>query len=94
MNIFNEEILGMDLQKCNRCKNLLNNVTRLKIFYSQVCLIRLCESCFKASFPSENNLFDCNFCKIRHNSSIFADRTREEIFYEYDLKARKTIMAL
>ena len=91
MNVKNEE--NADLFQCSNC-HLLTTVIKTKIYFSRLCLHRLCESCNKKVFSPENSIYICNFCQRPHEAKDYSDKTRDESYYEYDIITRHKIMAV
>ncbi len=91
MNIKNEEI--QEIFQCNNCM-ILTNVIKSKSYFSTLCLHRICETCLKRVFTKENPIYTCKFCERKHEIKDFSEKSRDENYFEHDLRARKKLMAV
>jgi CDK-activating kinase assembly factor MAT1 len=93
MNIKNEGQTEAEFYQCANC-HLLTTLIKTKILYSRLCLHRLCETCYKKLFTPENPIYKCNFCQRTHEPKDFSDKSKEEMYYEYDFRTRHKIMGV
>jgi len=91
MNIFNQE--HQEIFQCNNCM-IFTNIIKTKFYYSVICLHRICEPCIKKVFNKENPFYICKLCEKKHEIKDFNEKTRDEIYFEYDMKARKKVMTV
>jgi hypothetical protein len=91
MNIKCDE--NQEIFKCNNCA-IPTNVIKTKVYFSLICLHRICEPCIKKVFTQENPAYFCKYCNKKHDMKDYSEKTRDEIYFEYDFRARKKIMAV
>jgi len=89
MNIKNDE--NSELLKCSNC-NLFTNIIKTKILYSKICLHRICETCFRRVITQENPIYKCNFCQKPHDHKSYSDKTKEELYFDFDYRTRQKLM--
>lgn len=91
MNIKNDE--NTDLLKCSNCL-LFTNIIKTKILFSKICLHKICETCLRKVFTQDNPINKCHFCQKPHELKSYSDKTREELYFDYDYKARQKLMTV
>lgn len=91
MNVLGGE--NQEILQCNNCI-LITTVIKTKVYYSKICLHRICEPCIKKIFTVQTPVQSCKFCGKNHDIKDYSEKTRDEIYYELDYRARHKVMAV
>lgn len=88
MNVKQED--NSEYLKCNNCGNI--NLSEHKFLYSKICLHRICDQCYNKVFSLENPVFACKLCLKPHEVKHYNIKSREELYYETDLRNRNKLL--
>ena len=82
--------------RCSYCGNAFTSQFNRNIYYSKLCLHKLCENCYRSYVLPGKVIYKCKACNESAPLSEVKDfsiKPQDELFYEADIKIRRLILS-